>query len=294
MTRTPNRDGFTVIELLVVIGIIGIVIALLLPAVQKVREAAARLQCQNNLKQIGLGLQQYHDNYQHLPPGHTLQYDGYYELGWETRLLPYVEQGPLWAQAVQAFQQNRSPFFDPPHVGLATVMHLFNCPMDGRASTLPSPDGYHVALTSYFGNEGLNLYSQDGVLFQDSTVRMTDVADGTSSTLMVGERPASSDLILGWWYAGAGQGDTGSCDMILGAREFNRRGPSYENCPSGPYHFGPDRVMNPCAQYHFWSLHDGGANFLYVDGSVHFLPYSADAVLPALATRNGGEVVDLP
>jgi prepilin-type processing-associated H-X9-DG protein len=135
---------------------------------------------------------------------------------------------------------------------------------------------------------GRDAFHEDGVLFLDSAVRLTDVTDGTSNTLAVGERPPSADLILGWWYAGWGQAKDGEGDMVLGARTRNHsiygRG-----CPSGPFEFQPGSFGNQCDAFHFWSPHSNGANFLVCDGSVRFLSYSANRILPALATRAGGE-----
>jgi prepilin-type processing-associated H-X9-DG protein len=124
---------------------------------------------------------------------------------------------------------------------------------------------------------------------------MADISDGTSQTLFAGERPPSADFQFGWWYAGAGQLFTGSADMVLGVHERNvlplSIGYAY-GCPPGPYSFGPGRMSNQCDMFHFWSPHNGGgANFLFADGSVHFLSYSAAPILPALATRSGGEVI---
>jgi prepilin-type processing-associated H-X9-DG protein len=132
------------------------------------------------------------------------------------------------------------------------------------------------------------------VLFLDSHVRLADITDGTSCTLMAGERPPSADCWYGWWYAGYGQAGTGSADMLLGARERNLGGPYVSSCPPGPYRFQAGRVENQCDLFHFWSLHPGGAHFLFADGSVRFLAYSAADILPALATRAGGEAVSLP
>jgi prepilin-type processing-associated H-X9-DG protein len=141
---------------------------------------------------------------------------------------------------------------------------------------------------------GTAVGTNDGVLFLDSHVRISDIADGTSNTVAVGERPPSSDAWYGWWYTGYGLNGTGSADMLLGSRERNVGGRYVEQCAPGPYHFAPGRLDQQCDLFHFWSLHDGGAHFLFADGSVHFLTYSADDILSALATRADGEVVELP
>jgi prepilin-type processing-associated H-X9-DG protein len=142
------------------------------------------------------------------------------------------------------------------------------------------------------GVEGTDQYHKDGVLFMDSKVRMASILDGASNTLMVGERPPSAQGNLGWWYAGWGQEQDGSAEMLLGVREIC----VYNSppCAAGPFHFGPGRFLNQCDAYHFWSPHSGGTNFLFCDGAVRFLSYSADGVLPALATRAGGERVGVP
>ncbi len=292
-----TRRAFTLIELLVAIAIISVLIGLLLPAVQKVRQAAARMSCQNNLKQIGLALHHFHDIDAAFPTGVTSARPGepYPRMAWPARLLPFLEQEPLWRATDGAYQYQPVPFVNPPHVGFGTPVRVFSCPMDGRTSDpQPTHQNLRAALTSYVGVLGTTYDRTDGVLHVDSRVRIADILDGTSNTIMVGERPPSADCWYGWWYAGFGQAGTGSGDMLLGARERNFGGPYVSGCPPGPYRFQAGRLSEQCDLFHFWSLHPGGAHFLFADGSVRFLAYDADAILPALATRAGGETVSLP
>ncbi len=291
-----HRPAFTLLELLVVIGIIGVLIALILPAVQKIRATANKAECTNNLKQIGLALQQYHGNHGRFPAGVSYQNDKdpYPHQSWLAKLLPYIEQDELWRLTQKAYQLDRYPADNPPHVGFDTVIPFYTCPSDSRAQTAQESRGYHVALTSYLGCEGVNLNTRDGVLFLDSHIRMADISDGTSKTIMAGERPPGPDFWFGWWYAGYGQRKpTGSGDMVLGVREINDA-IDLTACPVGPYSFAPGSLKNDCDVLHFWSLHPGGANFLFCDGSVHFLTYDAAPIMPALATRAGGEAVSIP
>lgn len=296
MERDFRRAGLTLIELLVVIGIIGVLTALLLPAIQRIRDAAARTRCANNLKEIGLALHHYHDQAGIFPTGvrSRATREPYPLLSWQAFLLPYLEQESLWQRTQQAYGADPWPFRNPPHVGLDTVLTIFVCPADDRVLSAHVSRGYRVAFTSYLGVEGTDLAAQDGMLFMNSRIRLPDVKDGTSHTLMAGERPPSIDLYYGWWYAGAGQNWTGSLDMVLGVRERNQAYPDGVDCGPGPFSFHAGDLAEECDQFHFWSLHHGGANFLFVDGTVQFLGYSADTVLPALATRAGGEAVDLP
>jgi prepilin-type N-terminal cleavage/methylation domain-containing protein/prepilin-type processing-associated H-X9-DG protein len=303
MIRPRLHCAFTLIELLVVLAILGVLLALLLPALQKVRGAFQRLRCQSNLKQIGLALHQYHQVETIFPPTFSRQSLRY--LSWMARVLPYVEHTDVWEEAQQAYQVSRWPWHMPPHPDDA-VVKLFACPADPGAEVARSVTFYNpnpspgrlpgvmtltVAFTSYLGNAGTDLYRRDGVFAVDGSARLTDLTDGSANTLLVGERPPSAEGTHGWWYAGPGQGVTGSLDVVLGAAEVNveRR-----DCPRGPYAFGPGSATNPCDLYHWWSLHGGGANFLLADGSVHFVSYGVTAgVVPALATRQGGEVVSL-
>lgn len=297
MKRHSRRTrGFTLVELLVVIGILATILALLLPAVQKVRAAAARMGCQNNLKQITLASHQYHDSHLTLPPGMTLRTGApvYPYLSWLARVLPYLEQPTLWANAERAFGLDPVFTHAPPHTGLATPVRVFVCPADGRLSEAHQASGGKlVASTSYLGVSGLDYTSPTGVLFADSRVTLVAISDGTSQTLLAGERPPSPDYYFGWWYGGTGQDGGGSCDMVLGVREVNV-GWKSNGCRSTPNSFESSTLNDPCGTYHYWSLHSGGANFAFCDGSVRFLSYAADSALPALATRAGGEVVDVP
>lgn len=292
--RVPR--GFTLIELLVVIAIIGVLIGLLLPAVQRVRDSANRAHCANNLRQIGLALHHYHDSQAGFPPGVSYRQgaDPHPFMSWNARLLPFLEQENLWRETLRAFAQNRDFRINPPHVGFATVMAVYGCPADSRTLGVTTlGERLRVAFTAYLGVSGSNQFRKDGLLYLNSKVRLAEVTDGASNTLAVGERPPSANGVFGWWYAGWGQSKDGSGDMVLSVRERNVA--TYApGCPRGPYEFGPGRVTNQCDLFHYWSLHIGGAHFLFCDGSARFLSYSAAPLMPALATRAGGESVTLP
>jgi len=336
MQHYQRRPGFTLIEMLVVIAVIAILIGMLLPATQQVRDLALRSQCQNNLKHIGLACLNYHDQYKGFPPGldtrtGTLQFmtENQYCVSWLARILPFVEQETLGREIPSEYLRIFYPWgFDStgperPHAGLGTEMSLFRCPYESRSlintqiqipgfTTDPNnpgaliPDWFTIpiAFTSYLGNDGTACGANDGIFFDGSAVRIAMITDGTSNTLLAGERPPSADLNFGWWYAGAGYfdpqfGQVGVGDVILGAREavyasnpYNQLGPSLGldavDC-TNKVNFQPGNVDDPCDQVHFWSEHLGGANFVFADGSVHFLTYDIDKILPALATRAGGE-----
>lgn len=338
MRSSRKTPGFTLLELLVVLAIFAILLALLLTAVQRARESANRLHCANNLKQIGLALQNYHGVYNAFPPAQIddpkyspnkqARRPFYPYLSWRGYLLPFVEADNLWKQTEQAFAAQKGFWHNPPHIGLSTLMPIYSCPSDAneyRLHPMKATDLYNgaasrshprpnVALSGYLGVSGVNLLSKDGVLFFDRGTRLQEIVDGSSNTILIGERPAVEPYVFGWWYAGIGQflplhpGShqsnleqrlhyegifTGSAAQSLGAAELNMQSSGYsqyDNCPPGPYTYGPGKSNNPCDSFHFWSLHPGGANFVFGDASVRFLSYGIGTNLVKLATRDGNEV----
>ena len=298
MEDIVKRQGFTLVELLVVIAIIAVLIGLILPAVQKVRETSARLSCSSNLKQLSLGCHNYESTQSRLPVGHRslLNFERRAFTGWLYEILPYVEQDNVFRESEQAFRTNANPFLNPPHKHIATVIKSYTCPSDGRVATtqVSTKTNNTIAFTSYLGVSGLDYKSKDGILIQDRRFTFAEITDGTSNTLMLGERPPSVDFQFGWWYAGVGQQLTGSADLILGVREHNLQ-PVVSGSPCGPgvYSYKYRRLDDPCGMFGFFSPHSGGAQFAMADGSVRLVPYSANGIMPALASRAGGEVAGL-
>jgi prepilin-type N-terminal cleavage/methylation domain-containing protein/prepilin-type processing-associated H-X9-DG protein len=294
-SRRPHC-AFTLVELLVVIGIVGLLLSLLIPAVQLAREGAARQRCLNNLRQIGTALQNHHNTHGRLPPNATTDpRDPNFSLSWMALILPEMGEEPLWAKTIEACAAEKRPFVNPPHIGLATVIKTYVCPDDRRLLTaLQDPDGRIAAFGSYLGVAG-SIRMGDGVLGNPLGIRLSDILDGTSNTLMVGERPPPDTLQAGWWYTGirpsggAYQGLYG-WDTLMPVESL-----PFPNDPcEGPFQFGPGRTDNPCDRYHYWSFHPGGANFLFADASARLLTYSMQPLMVALATRSGGEIVELP
>jgi len=289
-----RRPGFTLVEALLCVGIVGLLLGLVLAAVQSARVSAARLACGQRLGQIGLAFQMHHDSYHSLPPGTThpelrtpTPYGPpvapYPLLNWGARLLPFLEQEPLWAAITEAYAGGTTPA-DLGRFGM-TPLKSFLCPSDPPLSLAP-PLPHYVENSNFLGVAGRSSHRADGLLYLDSLVRLSQVTDGASNTLLVGERPANEFTRGGRWHGG--WGNWGVADSYLGVRETA----TPNTCTDAPYPYRRGDKADPCSAFHFWSFHSGGANWLFADGSVRFLPYSADGVLPALSTRAGGEPSD--
>jgi prepilin-type N-terminal cleavage/methylation domain-containing protein/prepilin-type processing-associated H-X9-DG protein len=317
--RPRRRHGFTLIELLVVIAILAVLIGLLLPAVQKVREAANRMSCADNLKQLALAAHHHHDAKGQFPTGlHTvdLMGDGRYANGttWEIELFPYLEQENL--QKKWDYTDHRNNVVGGMNATTAQVLKVLLCPSDALPAPvshfvdrpeIPYPWAYgYYGLGSYGGNAGTRSFpggrlSRDGVLFLDSSIRLADVTDGTSNTLLLGERShrdPNYDRItyasflafypleaFGMWAAVMfTSGGSLPHHLLSTPVPIN-----YQMPPSG----GSAEIQNRLCAY--GSGHSGGANFAFADGSVRFL---SDRIpletLQALSTRAGGEVVSVP
>ena len=317
-TVRPNR-GFTLIELLVVIAIIAILVGLLLSAVQKVRGAAARVRCQNNLKQLALAAHNYHDARERFPPGLVSVNLAAGKVAGGTNLwveiLPYVEQANL--QRKWDYADYRKNIVGGPNATTAQILPLLLCPsarMTNPVSVLQfaPPDHHgngHYALSSYGGNGGILAFnwgdpaSRDGLFYAGSGVRMVEVIDGASNTFLLGERshfdPEFDAATLAydplayplesWGTWGSGAYQFGSqADVMLGTPvPINYKVPP--GCTDQNWDWETFRLN--C----YGSGHPGGANFAFADGSVRFVRDSIPLKqLQGLSTRAGGEVVETP
>jgi prepilin-type N-terminal cleavage/methylation domain-containing protein/prepilin-type processing-associated H-X9-DG protein len=331
MTTRSRRGGFTLIELLVVIAIIGILVGILLPAVQMVREAANRVSCTNNLKQIGVALHNYHDTYKHFPPGYidgntnpvsTPDNDVGPGWAWATFLLPFMEQqnafhqislkvpvgtGSNTAISLQTFKfyqcpsdplQDPFPVFDSTFTNpIVTLAHANYVGCNGWEECFWNAGGANNPL----GNDGLSGPPGrlgDGMFYRNSKLTIADIVDGLSNTIAVGER-SMMHAPATWTGAVAG----GRCPAWMADQP-----PSPYSYPPGPPYdnadFGEAFVLAHGNQTHlpnadfpvfdpdtFYSQHVGGANFLFGDGSVHFLTSDINPVTyQSLCTIAGGEI----
>jgi prepilin-type N-terminal cleavage/methylation domain-containing protein/prepilin-type processing-associated H-X9-DG protein len=263
----PKRKAFSLVELLVVIAVIGLLISLLLPAVQAAREAARRLGCSNNLHQIGIGMHGYHDANRHFPPGGieirsltSLSRFDARQIAWSALVLPYVEQ-----KGVYSMLDLTKPFDDSANTaGAANVLTLYLCPSVSRSSCVVQKRG----ACDYGGIMGQTLSPtgtlEDGVMIdkepETGYLAIKDISDGTAHTLMVSEDAAWND---GQW--------------INGQNVFVVSWPI--NTPPN----GDNEIR---------SKHPGGANGLFCDGSVRFLVSELDTdTLKGICTRAGKEVI---
>jgi prepilin-type N-terminal cleavage/methylation domain-containing protein/prepilin-type processing-associated H-X9-DG protein len=313
MRRRSPRKGFTLIELLVVIAIIGTLVGLLLPAVQKVRESANRTQCANNLKQIGLACQNFHDTHKTFPPGYqaALPYsDGATDTapgwGWAAFLLPYFEQDNLQRQLNFSQPVQKSP-------AIQTLVPAYLCPSDPTpAAAFSVPDGFGDAIalaapSSYAacvgGDESATTDPTGrGIFYRNSRTKIADITDGTSSTLLIGERAWSN--ANGVW-AGAipggviRRGQQNPCQPVVAGAWYPAATLVLAHSHLNNALIDPD---GSAGMDDFGSRHSDGSNFVFADGSVHFLRsvssdnadggYTADGlILQALGTRANGEVV---
>ncbi len=263
-----NIHGFTLVELLVVITIIGLLMALLLPAVQSAREAARRTACANNLRQIGLAMENYHSQYICYPtgglewrPAETAAYKNRKNYAWSVFLLPFLEQEALY----QSIDFNK-PFDDPANAqAAATILPVYLCPSMGRSSLLRQGRG----ATDFGGINGTRRVAQNnppnGVMVYDKYFQAAHIRDGLSNTLAVAEAAGWPD---GQW---------------INARNV------YD--VYWPINYRPPPGQMP--ENEIVSVHPGGANGLFCDGSVRFLPQSLEMrILNALCTRANGDTVE--
>lgn len=301
MLRTSSRRGFTLIELLVVIAIIAILIGLLLPAVQKVREAASRTKCQNNLKQIGLAIHNYHDANKLMPPSRL----GAQYASWCVLVLPYLEQDALYRQ-----WDLTKTYYQQPVAAQTTAVSLFFCPtrrvppmlstqFEVSSTGVPDSQEHPGALGDYACNGGQFsgpivdnpacngvMCMADGQKANNHGIALTDITDGTSNTFLVGEKHAP---LSKWGQSGPSFGEG-----AIYNGEFPRNFARIAGPPSFSLAQSPDDLTGPW-HCRFGSYHPGVCQFLFADGRVTSLSNTTDlTTLQALAVRNDGVAVPAP
>jgi prepilin-type N-terminal cleavage/methylation domain-containing protein/prepilin-type processing-associated H-X9-DG protein len=315
-----RRVAFTLIELLVVIAIIGILVALLLPAVQKVREAAARTQCQNNLKQIGLAMHNFHGTNEHFPGNLRLAAVSTVRVRWTTYLLPYFEQDNIY----KGYNQNVN-WSDAANLPYASLkLEVMRCPSVPTADRLDADPGINastfspiVATGDYAGIYkvdprlvalNIGVKPGDGVMDKSQKVRFGDITDGLSNTIHLTESAGKPSLYRagnlvsgppgftngvqgGGWCRPASEIPTLSGSSADG---MTIPGTCAINCTNGQrVTTYPDPYYGTDGTGAVYGFHTGGVNALFADGSVHFIQQSIDIrIFAALVTRNGGEVVN--
>jgi prepilin-type N-terminal cleavage/methylation domain-containing protein/prepilin-type processing-associated H-X9-DG protein len=314
----PARRGFTLIELLVVIAIIAILIGLLLPAVQKVREAAARMSCSNNLKQIGLACHNYHDANGKLPSAYTAL-NG---LSWHVNILPYIEQDNLYKRFDLTTDNPAHTAANRNNPNGLVKIATYQCPSsplkeqafgapnntNGNSDLIPpGSGGQPAAIPHYYGvngprgnnpagapypvgtarHEGVPA-ATSGVFQRDGSITLPGISDGTSNTLMVAEMSWVSPR-YGTRYRSWVRGGEEYRGVVAGRPSFVVSGRNVTNPINSIF---TANLIVPYNDIPFGSMHSGGMNGCYGDGSVRFLRQSLDmAAYRALASRNGGEVL---
>jgi len=306
-----SRRGFTLIELLVVIAIIAILIALLLPAVQQAREAARRSQCKNNLKQLALGLHNYHDTFTKFPFGTITRINGpapapgtsNTRQNWFHMILPYVEQAPLYNAIQPRIQANQFPGGWPE---ATQIIPTFMCPSDPN-NPKTTQQGFHGNYLTVHGSShsGANntFAKTNGMFYPLSATTLSKVKDGTSNTAMIGEIKIQEDSIAA---SGAGNVVCGGTHDLRGRYHNGYHGNITvttlrpPNTPVGDkaqYCNGTEEV--PCracgggtVEQHMRSWHVGGCQVALADGSVRFISENIDtATFQGLGTIRGREVL---
>ncbi len=272
-----RQSAFTLVEILVVIAIIGILVALLLPAVQMAREAARRMQCSNHLRQLGLALQGYHNSHNVFPPGFISNRPQEPEWGWGVFLFPYIELKSMYNEL--NVNRNRLPDVVADNYlryNLTTPLGLFRCPSDRTPNLLPrevrhfdyvgAPYVFEPATSNYMGVIGFwdrgNGLPNNGVLFGNSAVSIRDIDDGTAYTFMVGERERRCGA--GTWCGVRDPYDIGQFGIyyVVGRVSIKL---------NHPLEIGDDSCREG-----FSSSHAGGGHFLLCDGSVQFVSNTID------------------
>lgn len=308
--RNSRKPGFSPLEVLVALSILGMVLGLLMSGVQAVRGSAARLQCQNNLKQIAAGCHNYESRSGCFPPwnaSHRIPGVSHraVNLPWTVLILSDLEREALYRAAV-ADHSRSLPFSVPAHEHRSTVVPQYVCPADGRLATPLTDELGTAAYCSYVGIQGpqwlfpnqmqlpLGVMDDRNPPLNARGAAMSEILDGTSNTIHFGESPPFGRWVRSIWYAG---------ELPFAENWTARPSRNYTvlntpvravNLCRGPFPFGPGQLANPCDSHHLWSLHGNGANFAFADGSVRFLSYAARDIIPALATVSGGETVSIP
>lgn len=258
------RNGFTLIELLTVVAIIGLLVAMLLPALGAAREMARRVQCQNRLKAVGLALRLYHEENDRYPPAAKNEWS------WIARILPHLEFQWLYHE----FDFSVDPFIPPNDQYTSVPIVTLTCPNDTRndyihiASTPISSQAF--AHTNFVGT--LSSGTSRGMFPREQGLRQVDVSDGSAQTIQVGERGivVEGGHTHGWWVWGI----TG--DTLLSAAASLR----------------PGNESTHADAFHFWGHHPNGAQFLFVDGRVKELTYRIEpALFNALASRDTTDAI---